>query len=158
VRRDRKSTTEAGRKTNRIEVLEKWNMFMTLRISVLSTLFLALGSSVYSCWANDKPDCKQRAEAYKARVEQLTRDAREELGIGIRQDVVRQFFEAHGLPFKVVRQGDHNEAIGTIYVQGGCAPRGCGSEDALIGLRVELGLDGSLISEPVIGSQFTNCL
>jgi hypothetical protein len=91
-------------------------------------------------------------------VEQLRRDAHEQLKIGTKQDVVRQFFETHGLAFDVSSHADHQEAIGTVYVQGGCAPRGCGSEDALIGLRVELGLDGSLVTEPVIGSQFTNCL
>ncbi len=131
---------------------------MIFRILIIPTLVLFLGSTVYSCGRYDKAGCKQRAEAYQSRVEHLRKDAHEQLRIGTKQDVVKQFFEAHGIPFDVSGRGDHKEAIGTIYVQGGCAPRGCGSEDALIGLRVELGLDGSSVAEPVIGSLFTNCL
>jgi hypothetical protein len=127
------------------------------RLLILPALLLFLGDSDYSCGRYDK-GCKQRTEAYQARVEQLTKDAREQLKIGTKQEVVKQFFEAHGLPFDILRHGDHKEATVTVYLKGGCAPRGCGSEDALIGLRVELSPDGSLVTEPVIGAQFTNCL
>jgi hypothetical protein len=113
---------------------------------------------VRSCGHHGNAGCKQRAEAYQARVQQLRRDAQEQLKIGTGQDVVQQFFKVRGFPFDVVRDGDHEEAIGTVYVQGGCAPVGCGSENALIGLRVELSLDGSLAREPVVGAQFTDCL
>jgi len=133
-------------------------MPLGLRIFILPSLFLFLGGSVQSCGDYGKAGCKQRTEAYQARVEQLRKDAHEQLKIGTRQDVVQQFFNTHDLPFDVVRNGDHKEAIGTVYLQGGCAPLGCGSENALIGHRVELGLDGFLIAEPVIGSQFTDCL
>ena len=123
---------------------------------MIPTLFLFLGGTV--CGRYDTAGCKHRGKTYETRVEQLRKDAHEQLNSGTKQDVVKQFFEAHGLPFDVFGQGDHKEAIGTVHVQGGCAPFGCGSEDALIGLRVELGLEGSLVAEPVIGSQFTNCL
>ena len=89
---------------------------------------------------------------------QLKKDAHEKLRIGTKEDAVREVFDAHGLPFNVLRSGDHKEGAGTIHVRGGCAPRGCGSEDALIGLRVELRLEGTVIAEPVVGAQFTNCL
>ena len=128
-----------------------------LRLSVLSASILALGLGVL---ASEPPQsgCRQRGEAYRSRVTQLKKDAHEKLRIGTREDAVNEFFEAHGLPFNVFRSGNHKEGVGTIQVQGGCAPRGCGSEDALIGLRVELSLDGTVIAEPVVGAQFTNCL
>ena len=131
-------------------------MPLAFRVVILLTLFA--GGSVRSCGSYANAGCKQRAEAYRTRVEQLRKDASEQLKIGIRSDVVEQFFNSHGIPFQVIGYGNHKEATGTIYVQGGCAPRGCGSEDALIGLRVELNLDGTVISEPVVGRQFTNCL
>ena len=128
-----------------------------LRLSVLAASILALGLGIL---ASEPPQlaCRQRGEAYQARVAQLKKDAHEKLRIGTREDAVNEFFEAHGLPFNVFRSGNHKEGVGTIQVQGGCAPRGCGSEDALIGLRVELSLDGTVIAEPVVGAQFTNCL
>ena len=129
----------------------------TFRLSLLSASILALGVGVFAS-EPPKSSCKQRAEAYRSRVTQLKKDAHEKLRIGTREDTVNEFFEAHGLPFNVFRSGNHKEGVGTIQVQGGCAPRGCGSEDALIGLRVELSLDGTIIAEPVVGAEFTNCL
>jgi hypothetical protein len=97
--------------------------------------------------------CKQRGATYKARVEKLKREAHEKLKIGMKKDAVISFFKENGLP--VTFSGE--EASGTIHTIG-CAPSGCGSDDALIGLRVKVDKEGTVIAEPVVGAIYTNCL
>lgn len=97
--------------------------------------------------------CKQRGAAYDARVEALKRHAHERLGIGTKQEAVIRFFAENGIPATFA--GD--EISGTIYTTG-CAPSGCGSDDALIGLRVKVDRLGAVVSEPVVGALYTNCL
>lgn len=106
--------------------------------------------------------CKQRGAAYAARVEKLKKDAHENLKIGTsKQDVIR-FFKENGLPVEFVkvpyeRSGAVYEATGTIHTTG-CAPSGCGTDDAILGLRVNVDRKGTVISEPVVGAIYTNCL
>jgi hypothetical protein len=97
--------------------------------------------------------CEQRGAAYDARVEALKRDAHEWLRIGTKKEAVIRFFAENGIPVTFV--GD--EVTGTIYTTG-CAPSGCGSDDALLGLRVKVDELGTVVSEPVVGALYTNCL
>jgi hypothetical protein len=97
--------------------------------------------------------CKHRGAAYSARVEKLKRDAHEKLGVGTKKDALIHFFDENGIPVIFSR----HEASGTIYTTG-CAPSGCGSDAALLGLRVEVDETGTVVSEPVVGSLYTNCL
>jgi hypothetical protein len=97
--------------------------------------------------------CKQRGDAYYARVEALKRDAHEKLKIGTKKDAVIRFFTENGIPVTFSR----DEAAGTIYTTG-CSPSGCGSDDALLGLRVKVDETGSVVSEPDVGAIYTNCL
>ena len=97
--------------------------------------------------------CMQRGAAYGARVETLKRDAHEKLKIGTNKDAVIRFFAENGIPITFSR----DEASGTIYTTG-CAPSGCGSDAALIGLRVKVNEMGSVVAEPVVGAIYTNCL
>jgi hypothetical protein len=100
-------------------------------------------------------DCKERGKAYRLRVERLERDARMSLRIGTRQEDVIQFFQENGLPVSFDKLTSEYE--GTIYVKG-CAPAGCGSDDALLGLRVKVDSTGTVVGEPVVGAIYTNCL
>ena len=50
------------------------------------------------------------------------------------------------------------EAIGTLYTTGGCSPFGCGSDRLLIGVRVRVDADGTVIGEPEVVSMYTDCL
>jgi hypothetical protein len=86
-------------------------------------------------------------------VETLTREAHEKLKIGTKKDDVARFFAENGIPVTFSR----DEASGTIYTSG-CAPSGCGSDDALLGLRVKVDKAGTVVSEPVVGALYTNCL
>ena len=97
--------------------------------------------------------CKQRGAAYDARVEKLKRDAHETLKVGTKKDAVIRFFKENGIPVTFSRE----EASGTIYTTG-CAPSGCGSDDALIGLRVKVDQSGTVVAEASIGAIYTNCL
>lgn len=97
--------------------------------------------------------CTQRGNAYSARVEKLKREAHETLKIGTKKDAVVRFFAENSIPVTFYR----DEASGTIYTSG-CAPSGCGSDAALLGLRVKVDEDGTVISEPVVGAIYTNCL
>jgi hypothetical protein len=97
--------------------------------------------------------CKQRGAAYSARVEKLKSDALERLRIGTTREAVVRFFAENGIP--VTFAG--GEATGTISVTG-CAPAGCGSDEALLGLRVKVDDAGTVISEPVVGALYTDCL
>src|SRR5579863_1854437 len=90
--------------------------------------------------------CKQRGAAYEARVETLRREAHDKLKIG-GKDAVIHFFAENSIPVTFNR----DEASGTIYTSG-CAPSGCGSDSALIGLRVKVDEAGTVISEPVVGA------
>ena len=75
--------------------------------------------------------CKQRESVYAASVEKLNHDVHQKLGIGTKRDAVVGFFAENGIPLTF--EGD--EATGMIHTTG-CAPAGCGSDDAFLGLRV----------------------
>jgi hypothetical protein len=97
--------------------------------------------------------CKLREKSYQERAEKLKTDAHAALTIGTRKDAVVRFFEANGLPLTLTS----SEASGTIHLLG-CAPTGCGSDDAILGLRVKVDGAGTVISEPVVGGIYTDCL
>jgi hypothetical protein len=97
--------------------------------------------------------CKQQGAAYAAREEKLERDSREKLRIGTRKDAVIRFFAENGIPVAFVR-GEANGTISTI----GCAPAGCGSDDAVLGLHVKVDDLGTVVAEPVVVGLYTNCL
>lgn len=86
-------------------------------------------------------------------MEKLKKDAHQTLKIGAKKQDVIRFFAENDIPVTFVE----GEATGTIYTAG-CAPSGCGSDDALLGLRVKVDDEGTVISEPVVGAIYTNCL
>jgi len=125
----------------------------------LPVLFSCQGCAFYRYHSTS---CKQRGARYDARVEKLKKDAHEGLRIGTKKQDVIRFFEENRLPVEFVkvpyeRSGTVYEATGTTYTTG-CAPSGCGSDDALLGLRVKVDEAGTVISEPAVGSIYTNCL
>jgi hypothetical protein len=94
-------------------------------------LVVALLFSSVSCVPHYHPaGCEKVADAAIARVETLKREANESLQIGTKKDAVIRFFGSRSIPVTFVR----NEAIGQIYIHGGCAPEGCGTDRLLLGL------------------------
>ena len=128
-------------------------MKLELLPAYIGVAILLLMSSVGCLYRYHNAACKQREAVLSARIEKLKREANEKLKIGTKKDAVIRFFAENGIPL-VFNRG---EASGTIYTSG-CAPSGCGSDDALIGLRVNVDEAGTVVSEPVIGSIYTNCL
>jgi hypothetical protein len=123
---------------------------------VRASVVLFLASVLVNCspfYRYQSAACKKRGAAYTARVETLKRDAHEKLSIGTKKDAVIRFFAENGIPITFV--GD--EATGTIYTTG-CAPSGCGSDAALLDLRVKVDKLGTVMSEPVVGALYTDCL
>jgi hypothetical protein len=129
------------------------NVYMNGRFqrTAVWVIVLLTFSSVAPAYQN--AGCKQRGAAYTGRVEKLKREAHEKLKIGTKKDGVIRFFKENGIPVTFSRE----EATGTIHTTG-CAPRGCGSDDALIGLRVKVNEAGTVVAEPVVGAIYTNCL
>ena len=83
----------------------------------------------------------------------MKQDARELLKIGTRKAGVSQFFSEHGMTFSVLG----SEAIGQLYTTGGCEPIACGTDRALIGVRVEIDADGTVTGEPEVVAMYVDC-
>ncbi len=106
-------------------------------------------------YRHQSADCKERGRAFELRVERLEHDARTMLRIGTHKEDVIRFFEENGLPVSFDK--GLSEYEGTINTKG-CAPAGCGSDDALLGLRVKVDSVGTVVGEPVVGALYGDCL
>jgi hypothetical protein len=106
--------------------------------------------------------CHRHNAAFERRIDGIRRDASQQLKIGAKKADVARFYAEHGIPFEVVswplKEGVGLEAIGTLYTVGGCAPLGCGTNNALIGVRVRVNADGSVVGEFEIVSLYTDCV
>ncbi len=125
------------------------------RVAIAAAVILVAGLGWF---AMKQYRCKQRNAAYSRRINIVQEDAHKELKLGTKKDDVARFYKSHEIPFEVVRFNDANEAIGTLYTVGGCAPLGCGTDNALIGVRVKLDADGTVTGEPEVVDMYTNCL
>jgi hypothetical protein len=96
--------------------------------------------------------CKQRGVALNARVESMKQQANAQLLIGTSRDSVIRFLTVKGFHVEVIG----NDIRGTLLTTG-CAPIGCGTDDALISIRVPIDRDGAVVSGPVVISMYTSC-
>jgi hypothetical protein len=97
--------------------------------------------------------CKQRNEVFAHKVEIIKQDASEELKLGTKKADVTRFFMKHSIPFTIVGL----EAYGTLETSG-CATLGCGSDRAIIGIRVKLDETGAVAGEAVVVGMYTDCV
>jgi hypothetical protein len=97
--------------------------------------------------------CNKRGAAFALRVESIEHDANEKLSVGTKSGDVARFFVEHGIPLQIVE----SYAIGTLYTSG-CGPLGCGTDSALIGVRVKLNSVGVVTEKPTVVGMYTNCL
>jgi hypothetical protein len=103
--------------------------------------------------------CKQRNAAFSRRIKIIKQDAHQQLRVGTKKDDVARFYAEHDIPFEVARFKDiGSEVIGTLFTVGGCAPLGCGTDNALIGVRVKVDADGTVIGEPEVVDMYTDCM
>jgi hypothetical protein len=101
----------------------------------------------------DQIACNKRSAAFSLRVESIEHDAKERLSIGTKSNDVSRFFAEHGIPLQIVEP----YAIGTLYTVG-CGPLGCGTDSALIGVRVKLDSAGAVTEKPTVVGMYTDCL
>ena len=101
----------------------------------------------------DQIACNKRGAEFALRVESMRHDADEKLTIGTKSGDVARFFAEHGIPL----QNAGSYAIGTLYTSG-CGPLGCGTDSALIGVRVKLDSAGTVTEKPTVVGMYTDCL
>ncbi len=104
--------------------------------------------------------CKEKADQLKARVDLLQQDAKSSLKIGAKKDDVLRFFSARDIPLRFDKLAEQQQAVGTVYFKGlaECENLACGDDSALIGIRVGVDSDGTVVSEPIVTAMLTNCL
>lgn len=104
--------------------------------------------------------CKQRAAEFRAKVELVQRDAKDSLKVGARKDDVVRFFASEKVPLSFDQIGRDREATGTLYFKGltECENIACGDDSALVGVRVKVDVDGTVVSDPVVIGIYTDCL
>jgi hypothetical protein len=124
----------------------------TLRkeIAIAAIILVFAGGSWFGL---KKIRCKQRGAVFARRVESIRQDAHERLKIGTKKLDISQFFVEHGIPFEILE----SEAIATLRTSG-CAPLGCGTDSAIIGVRVKLDAAGTVTGEPTVVGMYTDCL
>jgi hypothetical protein len=97
--------------------------------------------------------CKLRGVGFARQVESLKRDAAEDLKIGTNKSDVARFFAEHKIPFAILE----SEAYGSLRTSG-CAPLGCGTDAAFIGVRVKLDGAGTVTEAPKVFGMYQDCL
>jgi len=126
----------------------RWRTAITFSIVVIAALNWF---AVKLC--RDQISCNKRGAAFAQRVKAIEHDANENLSIGTKSGDVNRFFAEHRIPFEIVE----SEAIGTLFTVG-CGPLGCGTDSALIGVRVKLDSAGAVAEKPTVVGMYTNCL
>jgi len=106
------------------------------------------------------PQCKKRADEFQTKVEVIQQGARTSLQVGAKKDDVARFFASENIPLTFDRIGSDSEATGTIYFKGitECENIACGDDSSLIGVRVKVDANGTVLSEPVVIGMYTDCL
>ena len=126
----------------------RWRIAIATAVVVIA-VFCSFGLRDYSRHIA----CERRGAAFTAQLESIERDAHEQLKIGTKKADAARFFAEHNIPFDFFA----SEARGTLYTSG-CAPFGCGTDSALIGVSVQLSQAGTVTDEPKVVSLYTDCL
>ncbi len=124
-----------------------------------SFVYLALRASYFA--VHPVPSrCKERAAEFQAREELIQRNSKNSLKVGARKDDVSHFFASENIPLTITQIGQDHEATGTVYLKGlaECENLACGDDSALIGVRVKVDVDGTVVSDPVVIGIYTDCL
>ena len=119
----------------------------------IATAVVILVIACGSWFGLKKIKCRQRGAVFARRVESIRQDAHGRLKIGTKKPDISQFFLEYGIPFEIL----DSEAIGTLRTSG-CAPLGCGTDSAIIGVRVKLNAAGTVTNEPTVVGMYTDCL
>jgi len=126
------------------------------RVATVAVLVAILGVSWFGL---RQYNCQQRNAAFGRRIETIRQDAHAQIKRGTKKSEVARFFTEHSIPFSIVGSEAFGtpEAFGTLRTSG-CAPFGCGSDVAVINVRVKLDEAGAVTEEPKVVGIYTNCL
>ena len=104
--------------------------------------------------------CKERGIAFQTKAERIRMDAKKSLRPGTKKADVIGFFASENIPVDFHQAAGHSEASGEIYIKGlaECVNVACGDDSALIGLRVNVDEDGTVLSDPEVVGMYTDCL
>ena len=131
-------------------------MMKTLRrsIPISAAIVVIVGVSWLGLrYFRSQSDCKKLSAAFARQIEKIKEEAHERLKIGTKKADVARFFAEHSIPVTI----SESEARGTLLTSG-CAPFGCGSDSALIGVSVKLDPAGEVTEEPTVIDMYTDCL
>jgi hypothetical protein len=104
--------------------------------------------------------CKQRAADFQAKEQRIEANAKISLKPGTKKAGVIAFFASEKIPMNSYQIAGRNEVSGEIYVKGiaECASVACGDDAAMIGVRVNVDENGTVVSDPVVVGMYTDCL
>jgi hypothetical protein len=124
------------------------------RTAIASSIAVVAGVSWFALrLCREQIACNKRSAAFALRVESIKHDANEKLSVGTKSGDISRFFAEHGIRLQVIE----SEAFGTLYTEG-CGPLGCGTDSALIGVRVKLDSAGAVTEKPTVVGMYTDCL
>jgi hypothetical protein len=147
----------------------RWKVGIALPVALLATGTVCWFTSGYCrfwmwvAYQSVRPvptRCKQRAADFQARVKRIEANTKISLKPGTKQADVTSFFASEKIPMDSYQIAGRNEVSGQIYVKGlaECANVACGDDSALIGVRVDVDENGTVVSDPVVVGMYTNCL
>jgi hypothetical protein len=147
----------------------RWKVGIVLPVALLATGTVCWFTSGYCrfwmwvAYQSVRPvptRCKQRAADFQARVKRIEANAKISLKPGTKKADVTRFFASEKIPMDSYQIAGRNEVSGQIYVKGlaECAGVACGDDSALIGVRVDVDENGTVVSGPVVVGMYTNCL
>lgn len=147
----------------------RWKLGLTFPVVLFVTATVCWFSSAYcrfwmwEAYQSVRPvpkQCKQRTLDFQARVKQVEANARMSLKPGTKKADVTAFFASENIPMGFYKMAGQNVASGQIFMTGltECASVACGDDSALIGVRVDVDENGTVVSDPVVVGMYTNCL
>jgi hypothetical protein len=106
------------------------------------------------CWFGLREcNCQRRNAAFGRHIETIKQDARAQIKLGTRKSDDARFFTEHNIAFNIA------DSLASGFIEAsGCAPFGCGSDAAVINVRVTLDDTGAATKEPQVVGIYTNCL
>lgn len=147
----------------------RWKLGILLPAALLATGTVCWFTSFYCrFWVREAYQfirpvptrCKERAADFQTRVKHIETDAKISLTPGTKKADVTAFFASEKIPMDSYQIAGQNEVSGQIYVKGlaECSSVACGDDSAMIGVRVEVDGNGTVVSDPVIVGMYTDCL
>jgi hypothetical protein len=125
------------------------------RLAIFAVLVAIVGVSWFGL---RQYNCQQRNAAFGREIEAIRQDAHAQIKVGTKKADVAQFFARHNISFNI-SQFTSSESLASGFIKtSGCAPLGCGSDVAVINVRVRLDGAGAATEEPKVVGIYTNCL